>query len=114
MTSEPCRSPQRAHSRWVRRVMPEVNQRSAHPPCGCRGPGGYWSANALKKKEESDMADHPNLELMKKGYDAFSKGDLESLKDLFAEDIIWHVPGNNPIAGDYKGQDEVFGFFMRL
>lgn len=60
------------------------------------------------------MAEHPNLALMKKGYDAFTSGDLEALKDLFAPDIVWHVPGNNPLAGDYKGQDEVFGFFMKL
>ncbi|MGH2729268.1 MAG: nuclear transport factor 2 family protein [Actinomycetota bacterium] len=60
------------------------------------------------------MAEHPNVARLKKGYDAFASGDLDALKGLFADDILWHVPGNNPLAGDYKGQDEVFGFFAKI
>jgi ketosteroid isomerase-like protein len=60
------------------------------------------------------MAEHPNVARLKKGYDAFASGDLDTLRDLFADDILWHVPGNNPLAGDYKGQDEVFGFFAKI
>jgi ketosteroid isomerase-like protein len=60
------------------------------------------------------MAEHPNVGLLRKGYDAFSKNDLETLRGLFAPDIVWHVPGNSPISGDYSGQDEVFGFFGRI
>jgi ketosteroid isomerase-like protein len=57
---------------------------------------------------------HPNEERTRKGYEAFSSGDLEAVKDLFAPDILWHVPGDTPISGDYKGIDEVLGFFGTL
>jgi hypothetical protein len=54
---------------------------------------------------------HPNVERLRKGYDAFNTGDLDALKDLFTQDVVAHEPGKNPFAGDYKGQDEVFGLF---
>jgi hypothetical protein len=57
---------------------------------------------------------HPNEELLRKGYDAFSKGDMGTLRDLFDPNIKWHIPGRSPIAGDYNGVDEVFGFFAQI
>lgn len=54
------------------------------------------------------MAEHPNEALIRKGYEAFADGDLETLRELFADDILWHVGGNARISGDYKGQEEVF------
>ncbi len=58
---------------------------------------------------------HPNEELVRKGYDAFSRGDMDTLRnEIFAPDIVFHVPGNSPLAGDYRGFDEVLGFFGRL
>lgn len=56
---------------------------------------------------------HPNEELYRKGFEAFQKGDTETLKDHFAEDIVWHVAGRGPFAGDYKGIAEVIGLFGR-
>lgn len=60
------------------------------------------------------MADHPNVELLRNGYAAYSSGDIEVLNNLFADDILWHVAGRSPLGGDYKGRDQVFGFFGKL
>jgi len=60
------------------------------------------------------MAEHPNAALLRKGYDAFSKGDMETIRGIFAEDIRWHITGDSSLSGDYKGIDEVFGFFGKL
>jgi ketosteroid isomerase-like protein len=60
------------------------------------------------------MAEHQNVDRLRKGYAAYSSGDLDTLTDLFADDILWHVAGRSPIAGDYKGRDAVFGFFGKL
>lgn len=54
------------------------------------------------------------IELMRRGYEAFGNGDLDTLRELFSPDIVWHTGGNNPLSGDYKGIDEVFGYFGRL
>ena len=60
------------------------------------------------------MAEHPNVALMRKGYKAFAEGDIATLNDLFADDIVWHVGGRSPLAGDYKGKQEVFTFFGKI
>ena len=60
------------------------------------------------------MADHPNVELLRKGYDAYSSGDVAVLNELFADDVEWHIAGRSAIAGDYKGRDQVFAFFGKL
>ena len=57
---------------------------------------------------------HPNVDLLNRGYDAFEKGDLDTLRELFAQDVVFHAAGRSQIAGDYRGQDEVFGFFGKL
>ncbi|MGO8872966.1 MAG: nuclear transport factor 2 family protein [Acidimicrobiales bacterium] len=60
------------------------------------------------------MAEHPNVALGRRGYAAFASGDLDGLHDLFADDVVWHQPGNGPTAGDYIGRDRVFEFFGKL
>ena len=60
------------------------------------------------------MAEHPNLERMRGGYQAFQSGDLEGLTDFLAEDVLWHVQGDSVLSGDYKGHQEVLGLFGRL
>jgi ketosteroid isomerase-like protein len=60
------------------------------------------------------MGEHGNVQRLREGYEAFAKGDLAALREFFADDILWHVPGDSPISGDYKGYDEVMGFFGRI
>ncbi len=57
---------------------------------------------------------HPNEDLLRRGYNAFAQGDIDALNELFADDIVWHSPGDNPLAGDLHGKQEVFGLFARL
>ena len=60
------------------------------------------------------MADHPNLEAAQTAYAAFGAGDMATLSDLFADDIVWHSAGDNILSGDYVGKDAVFGLFAQL
>lgn len=60
------------------------------------------------------MAEHPNVQLLRDGYEAFGKGDMEALDKLFADDIVWHEGGRNPLSGEYKGKDQVFALFGHL
>jgi ketosteroid isomerase-like protein len=56
---------------------------------------------------------HPNEELLRRGYEAFAQGDLEAVKDVFAGDIVFHVPGRGLISGEYRGRDAALGFFAK-
>jgi uncharacterized protein len=60
------------------------------------------------------VTEHPNVERARRGYEAFAKGDLATMSELMADDIVWHVKGVGPLNGDYRGRDQVFGFFGRL
>ena len=46
--------------------------------------------------------------------DATEDLDLERMGELIADDIVGHVPGNNPISGDYQGREEVMAYYNRL
>ena len=59
------------------------------------------------------MADHPSAKLLKDGYAAFGSGDMAKLTELFADDVVWHVPGNNLISGTHSGRDAVFAAFAK-
>jgi len=56
---------------------------------------------------------HPNEELVRRGYQAFATGDVATLNELFADDIVWHAPGRSQLAGDHQGVDAVLGYFGR-
>jgi ketosteroid isomerase-like protein len=43
----------------------------------------------------------------------YAGGDLDGVRALIAEDVVWHVPGRNSIAGVYRGADEVLAYFRR-
>ena len=57
---------------------------------------------------------HPNGELIQSGFEAFAKGDMETVGALFDDDIKWHAPGTSALSGDFRGKAEVFGFFAKL
>ena len=54
-----------------------------------------------------------NAELIRRGYEAFNKGDLKTLTELFDPNATWHTPGRGSIGGDRKGLEAVFGQFGR-
>ncbi len=58
---------------------------------------------------------HPNEELLRKGYEAFSRGDMNTLRDeVFAGDVTFHIPGNNQLAGNHVGKENVFNFLGKV
>lgn len=59
------------------------------------------------------MAENPNVQTLRRGYEAFRTGDMETLRnELFQPDIVWHHGGNNPTSGDYRGVEQVLGLFL--
>lgn len=55
-----------------------------------------------------------NESLVRRMFDAFSRGDVFSLRGLFAADAVWTVPGNGAMAGIYHGPEAIFRFLARL
>jgi ketosteroid isomerase-like protein len=49
-----------------------------------------------------------NIEAVRRFYDAGPADDDRARHAFAADDIVWHVPGNNPVSRDYRGKHEVF------
>jgi uncharacterized protein len=60
------------------------------------------------------MTEHPNVTLLRTGYAAFAKGDLDRIRELFTPDVVHRVPGRSPLAGDYRTEEEILEFYTRL
>ncbi len=52
-----------------------------------------------------------NRRFIESAYSAFARGDLAAVFQVLDERIFWHVPGRGPLSGDYRGHEEVLGFF---
>jgi hypothetical protein len=50
-------------------------------------------------------------ELHRRQGEMYAGGSVEAVAELLAEDIVWHVPGASPIAGDHRGHDGVVAYF---
>ena len=59
------------------------------------------------------MPEHPNIDVFKRAYAAFAAGDMATLADVFAEDVVWHTPGRNLVSGDYTSRDAAFESFAK-
>jgi uncharacterized protein len=60
------------------------------------------------------MTEHPNAALIRRGYAAFSAGDVETLKELIAADAVQHMPGKNMFSGDHHGIDDILAMYGQL
>lgn len=59
------------------------------------------------------MSEQQNVELIRRGYDAFGHGDMDTLLSLFDENIEWvsSGPPELPTAGTRRGRQQVAEFF---
>ena len=60
------------------------------------------------------MAAAENEELARRIFDAFARKQGFALRDVFAEDAVWTVPGTGRMAGVHRGREAIFRFLGRL
>jgi hypothetical protein len=60
------------------------------------------------------MTDHPNVTLVRRGFEAFNAGDVVSLTELIATDAIQHMPGDNQLSGEHKGRDSILTMYGQM
>lgn len=59
-------------------------------------------------------ADHPNAAAYRKAADAFRARGLRAIEALVDEDVVWHVPGHHPRAGEIRGRDALLAWLTDL
>ena len=45
-------------------------------------------------------------------YGAFLTRDVDTMRDCFTADAVWHLPGRGAIAGDHHGWDAIYDDFL--
>ena len=58
----------------------------------------------------------PNLtsEIVQKAYDALATGDREKIREYWADDMVWLVPGHNQLSGWKNNLDEFLAFMTEV
>jgi uncharacterized protein len=52
-------------------------------------------------------------ELHRRQGEMYAGGAVDRVLELLPPDIVWHVPGRSPIAGDHRGTRQVIDYFER-
>jgi ketosteroid isomerase-like protein len=56
--------------------------------------------------------EHPNAALVRRVFAAFGQ-DAMAISAAFARDIVWRVPGDTVMSGEYRGRRDVVEFLRR-
>jgi len=56
--------------------------------------------------------EHPNAALTRRVFAAFGR-DAKAISAAFSRDIVWRVPGNTIMSGEYRGRRAVVEFLRR-
>jgi len=57
-------------------------------------------------------AEHPNAALVRRLFASFGRHPM-AVAAALARDIVWRVPGNTVMSGEYRGRREVVEFLRR-
>lgn len=71
----------------------------------------------MPESQTPSELDRENIELIEELHRRqgvmYAGGPIEPVTELLAPQIVWHVPGNSPIAGEHRGLPAVVGYFER-
>lgn len=74
-----------------------------------------FRAGLATRMEVLDEREHPGAELVRRFHELqgrfYAGGKVEPLLAMLDREVEWHVPGESPIAGHYRGLDEVLAYF---
>jgi ketosteroid isomerase-like protein len=62
----------------------------------------------------TELENNTNIQIVQDFFDAYGKNDFEGIRQVFAEDVQWYIPGRHPLSGPKNGIDEVMNFFEEL
>jgi ketosteroid isomerase-like protein len=56
--------------------------------------------------------EHPDAAVLRRTFAAF-RAEPIAVGRAIATDAVWRVGGGSPMAGEYRGREEIFGFLRR-
>jgi ketosteroid isomerase-like protein len=55
-----------------------------------------------------------NVDTARSAYEAFGRGDMDALKEDFAEDAVWVTSDELPLGGETRGRDAIIANFAQI
>jgi ketosteroid isomerase-like protein len=55
-----------------------------------------------------------NLDNARAAYEAFGRGDMDALRENFAEDAVWLTSDELPLGGEVRGRDQILENFAQI
>ena len=100
----------------------DLGDAQPHPPCVAQGDRKchsdepqFEAAGGGETDGTGDNRAPQRDPLPARGSDqAFNAGDMDMIRELFDERIVWHNGGRSRFSHDAHGIDETLGFFMEL
>lgn len=71
-------------------------------------------ATTTKPDLSIQTTDHPNAVRMREAFDAFSRGDLDTVRQHLTDDCSWTNAGSSAISGTHRGWDAIAAMFGEL
>ncbi len=59
-------------------------------------------------------SEHPNAARIRAGYEAVTTNNTNAILELFAPDMVLHVPGRSPSGGSWRGRENLNAPFAGL
>ncbi len=53
-------------------------------------------------------------DIIRRGYKAFSEGDMDTFRSIYIPDVVQSQPGDNQLSGEHTGVDNVLGLYGKL
>ena len=47
------------------------------------------------------------IQIVRSGFEAFKRGDLKAVGELFTDDAVWHGRGSTKFGGDFSGREAI-------
>ena len=60
------------------------------------------------------MSEHPDITLVKRGYEAFNNADVAALTELIADDAVQVMVGDNLVSGVFRGRDNILAMYGKI
>jgi ketosteroid isomerase-like protein len=57
---------------------------------------------------------HPNQKIVERYFEAYSKHNMNGIREVMDENVTWYFLGDHPLAGVKKGLAEVVAFFDKM
>lgn len=60
------------------------------------------------------MSETANIQVVKDAYTAYLRGDIQAVIESLSDNVEWVAPAIEPVAGTYRGPNDVATFFRKV